>query len=478
MKKSIGINAVLNVIRQCCNILFPLIIYPYVSRVLGAENLGKYSFSESVLQYTILFSGLGISTYAVREGSRLRDDKQKIQVFSNEVFSINLLSTLITYVVYFLLIAYVPKLRENRVLLLIMGIDVITTTLARDWINTIYEDFAYTTVRFIVFQTLSLICTLIFVKKPEDYVIYTVIVVSAVSSGYLLSLIHTSRHVKVGVTPHLNLETHLRPVMILFANALAQWIYVSADIIMLGLLRTDAEVGIYTLSTKVYSMVKGLLIAIVMVTIPRISHYIAHNDKENKMTLLNNLRDSLITFVLPCVTGLTLLSGEVVTLIGGADYGPGGPALSILCFALAFAVFGTYYAQAYLITHRMEKQLLLSTVISALSNVLFNLFFIPVLGINGAAYTTLISEAINCFICGCYAKEAAHFDARCIYPVVAGCGCIVACCFMVKRCIESGIFRILVAVPLSVIVYFLVQITLKNRIVRLYTAKLLERIKR
>lgn len=105
-KKSVGVNAVLNIIKQCCAIIFPLITFPYISRVLQVENYGKVNFSGSIIGYFYLFAALGIANYAVREGARIRNDKDKIQTFASEVFTINFISTIISYALLFMAIIF------------------------------------------------------------------------------------------------------------------------------------------------------------------------------------------------------------------------------------------------------------------------------------------------------------------------------------------------------------------------------------
>ena len=128
-KKSIKINAVLNIIKQCCAIIFPLITFPYVSRTLGVEAYGKVNFSSSIVSYISLLAGLGVSSYAIREGARIRDDKDKFQAFANEVFSINVLSTAFAYIALFIIILAWNRLNSYRALLVILSLNVILTTL-------------------------------------------------------------------------------------------------------------------------------------------------------------------------------------------------------------------------------------------------------------------------------------------------------------------------------------------------------------
>lgn len=150
-------------------ILFPLITYPYASRVLGKANLGRVSWSDSIIQYFVLFAQLGIPTYAMREGARIRNNKAKITKLASELFSISFLAMLFSYIILFLLICFVPRMHVEELLLGILSINIIANVLGRDWINSAFEDFFYITVRYIAFQIVALILILFFVKQPTDF---------------------------------------------------------------------------------------------------------------------------------------------------------------------------------------------------------------------------------------------------------------------------------------------------------------------
>ena len=127
--KFIGINALLNAIKTIFSIIFPLITFPYISRVLGVENIGIYNFSSSVVSYFTLLAGLGISTYAIREGARYRNDRIKISDFCSEVFSINVISTLVSYVILLFCLFFLNKLHDYISIIVILSISISFTTL-------------------------------------------------------------------------------------------------------------------------------------------------------------------------------------------------------------------------------------------------------------------------------------------------------------------------------------------------------------
>ena len=164
--KSLKINVILNMIRTIMQLIFPLITFPYASRVLGTESLGKVNFTTSVISYFVLIASLGINSYAIREGASLRENRDKFEHFANEIFSINVISTFITYVLMFITFLLVPKFRGGYLILLLIQItNIAFTTLGVDWIYNIHEEYLYITIRSICVQLISMVA--LFVLSPS-----------------------------------------------------------------------------------------------------------------------------------------------------------------------------------------------------------------------------------------------------------------------------------------------------------------------
>ena len=143
--KSLKVNMILNTIKSITSILFPIITFPYLSNVLGVENIGKYNFANSVIGYFVLIAGLGINTYAIREGAKVRNNKELIEVFSNEMFSINMWSSIVAYILLLPVVFLVPRFRDCKLLLLILSIQIVSRTIGIEWLYSIYEDYVYIT---------------------------------------------------------------------------------------------------------------------------------------------------------------------------------------------------------------------------------------------------------------------------------------------------------------------------------------------
>ena len=188
--KSLTKNAILNGIRNGLNLLFPLITFPYVSRVLQVEKLGEYNFANSVISYFVLLAGLGISSYAVREGAKLREDKDKFNFFTSSVFTINVLSTVISYICLFGCLWILESLHKYSMLILVFSIQIIFITIGVEWVYSIYEEYLYITLRGILFKILSIIFLFIFVKTEEDVIAYAGITVFASVGSNLLNFIN------------------------------------------------------------------------------------------------------------------------------------------------------------------------------------------------------------------------------------------------------------------------------------------------
>lgn len=472
--KSIQINAVLNIIKQCCVIVFPLITFPYVSRVLGSANLGRYSFSDSIIQYFISLASLGIPTYAVREAARVRSNKKELTQLATELFSINVLMMIISYIILFSVVLFVPRVQRESVLMIILSFNILFNTLGRDWINTVFEDFFYLTLRYIILQTISLILILCLVKRPDHYVLYTVIMAIAYSGNYLLNIFYTRRYIPYKLTTKLNLKKHLKPILYLFCITISTTIYVKSDITILGFFKSDSEVGIYTLSSNIYTVIKSLLNAVIIVVIPRLSVYLGEKRNDEYEGLLNSLKKVLYTLIIPAIVGVFLLSEDIMLFMGGESYASGYVSLRILCFSLFFAVFGCYYSQGVLVSLRKEKYYFIATLASAIVNVVLNLILVPFFGLNATAATTVIAETMVMLICRHYSLSSIKNRGK-VDLISIGIGCIgiIVVCYLCNMLISGLILRIVISIVVSVIAYFTLLVLIGNEVAKqfLFSAK-------
>lgn len=466
--KSLAVNAFLNSLRSILNILFPLITFPYVSRKLAVDGIGIYNFSNSVVNYFLLIAALGISTYAIREGAKYRNNEKKITEFVSEIFTINIYSTLIAYILLFLCLITFSKLHNYFWCILIFSFQIFFTTIGTEWIYQIYEDYAYITIRSIIFQIISVILLFVFVKRPTDYLNYAAITVFSAVGANVLNFVHVRRYCKVHLVFHFNWKIHLIPILIIFGANIANIIYVNSDITLLGLMKNNYVVGIYSVSSKVYQIVKTLISAILIVTVPRLAMLFGKHRMEEYKNILIKLSNVLVLLALPASTGLFMLAREVVLIISGPKYLRSINSLQILCFAYIFSILAWILSDCVLIPAKREKYVLRSMSVSALLNIVINLALIPFWNEDAAAFSTVLAEVCMFIVNYHYAKDLVKdvFTSKTLLHTfissIIGCIGIILVCVLCNYSFQSLIIRTIFSVVLSIIMYGAILILLKN----------------
>ncbi len=467
--KSIKINATLNVIKTLMSVFFPLITYPYILHVLDTDGVGKVSYISSIVSYFTMIAMLGISTYAVREGSKVRDDKEAFSKLVSQIFSINIFSTVLSCILLTVSVFCINKFSEYKILFLILGFSIVFQVFSIDWVNTIFEDFAFITIRTIIIYIINLVLVFLLIKKPEDYLVYAILTVLPSGIVCLLNWYYCKRYVNLRFTRHMCISHHIKPLLILFANTLAVSIYVNFDITMLGWYKGDYYAGLYSVSAKMYSIVKASLGAIYAVTVPRLAYFVGENDYPKYKLLYSKTWGILSIILIPASVGLICLADDVVVTFGGVKYVEAADSLRVLSIALIFAIFGGLITACLNVTIGKEKDNLIATLISAITNFLLNLFFIPIWGTIGAAITTVISEFLVLFICYISVKDKSkYFDKRIVLTNLGhsllGTVMIVIFYQLVSPLIEDNIIRLCVIIPCSILLYGIMLIIIKNEI--------------
>ena len=399
-EKSLSGNIVLNAIKTFMSIGFPLISFPYISRILQVENIGKVNFVISIINYYSLIATLGLTSYAIREGSIVRNDIKKRTHLFDELFSLNVITTIIAYILLGISIVCIPSFQEYRSLLLIYSLTMLFNTIGVGWACSVFEDYLFITVRSIIFQFLALILMFLFIHKQEDYYKYTWIMVFQVAGTGISNLLHVSNVHRFKFTTKIDLKKHIKPVITLFATEIATTIYVTS---VIGFLAVNYYYGLYAVSTKIYRVAKQMLAAILQVAIPRLSNYYNNGNMKDFEDVIQEVGEMLILVLMPIVVGIFYCAKPIIILLSGTEYKEAYISLQILSISLVFAIIAWFLSQCIIVPKKMESLMLKTTAFSASVNLVLNILLIPYGKHNAAAFTTMISEAINA---GIYLKHA------------------------------------------------------------------------
>ena len=465
--RKMSLNACLNVLRQIITVLFPIVTIPYAIRTIGVDNLGKVSYGHSIIEYFSLLAMLGVSQYAVREGAKRRDNRESFNTFLSEILTLNIFTTLGSYILLLLCITLIPNLRQYAWLLALQSLAIGLTTIGVDWINTVYEDFFLITVRSIITYFFTIALLFFFVRTPEDYYRYASLPVITTGIVCVSNLVYCRKYANIKVTSHPHIKKHIKPVLVFFANAIAVSIYVNIDITMLGWIKGDYDVGLYSLAVKIYVAVKHLLTAVYNVSISRLSYLWGCEKKTEFNHLLTKLFGYITFFLVPATVGLIIVSNDILVLLGGEEYLQTVKTLQVLSFALLFVIYGGLICDCLNVSIGREKDNLLATIIAALLNFLLNLIFIPKLSYFGASITTLISEAfVTCFCILRIPNIKSYFDWQLVLKTFIqsslGSVLMVVLSFVVKNNVSPPLIRLIIIIPTSIVLYSLFMLIIRN----------------
>ena len=390
MKNSLKKNLSLNLIKILINLFFPLITFPYISRILLPEGIGRVTYVQSINNYFLLLINLGIPLYGIREIAKVRNNKlEKSKVFS-EIFFLNIITTILGVIVY--LYFYNSNIIKNdKEIFLIFSIVLLFNFLSVDWFFQGIEDYQYITIRTVVIKILSALFLFIFVKKSSDIYIYSVIVVFSLIGSNFFNIVRALKLVDLKLK-RLNIKRHLKGILIIFSMSLAISIYTNLDGVMLGSYGSKYSLGLYSAASKIISLVMGIVTSLGAVLLPRISNYIEEKKEEEIKKILEKTFSFLLFLIIPSIIGIYFTVNEIILLFAGKEYLEATTTLKILSLIILFIGFSNFIGMQILYPRGEEKKVFYSVLAGAIINFSLNLYLIPRYYQNGAAFATCVAE--------------------------------------------------------------------------------------
>ena len=291
--KSLKLNFLMNVMLTMSSFIFPLITFPYISRILLPIGTGKVSFATSIVTYFSMFAQLGIPTYGIRACARVRDSREELTRTAQELLSINLIMSVISYAVLFILVLTVPRFRAEKNLYVILSFTIILTAIGMEWLYKALEQYTYITIRSVIFKFIALIAMFLLVHDQKDYVVYGGITIFAASASNILNLLNAHKYIDLKPIGNYNFKRHMKPILIFFAMSCATTIYTNLDTVMLGFMSTDVDVGYYNAAVKIKVILVSIVTSLGTVLLPRASYYI----QQGKLKEFRKITEKALNFV-------------------------------------------------------------------------------------------------------------------------------------------------------------------------------------
>lgn len=384
-------NLAYQIIYQILILFLPLVTAPYVSRVLGTEYIGLYSYSYSVVSYFVLFAMLGINNYGNKLIASIKKDKSKLsQEFSN-LFFLHFIWTILVIIIYFF---YIRFTNDNKICAVICVIYLFGALFDINWFFFGMEEFKITVTRNTVIKIITTISVFAFVRNKTDIWKYVLIMALGNVVSQSVVWMWLPKYVKY-VKPTLkNMKTHIYQLLVLFIPVIAVSLYKIMDKIMLKHMVNPTAVGLYENAEKIINIPIGILTAVGVVMLPHSSALLSDNKESAVLNSIKITTKYILLFSYALAFGLMAVGPEFAPIFYGDEFSFSGKLIQGLAVTIPFMASANIIRTQYLIPKGYNKIYIISVVSGAVVNIILNTIFIPIYHSMGAVIGTISAEFV------------------------------------------------------------------------------------
>lgn len=394
MKNSVRLNFIYNTVFQIVILIIPLITTPYVSRILGAENIGQLSFATSLVTYFVVFATLGSTIYGQRAIAFYRDNKVTLSEIFWNVFSFRLISSIIAI---FLYLIYIYKFEGYTLLKILVTLNIINVIVDISWFFQGIEEFKRIIIRSVFIKAISLILVYILVKGQNDTWIYTLIISGSLVFGNIALWVILPKYV---LPPeNINPFKDIKGMFLIFLPTIATQVYTILDKSMIGWITSSNYAnGCYEQSEKLARAAITIVTSVGAVILPRVANlYKKGNLDEAKRYVYLSYR-VVWGLALPLMFGLSSIASFLIPIYLGTGFELSIPLIKIFSLLILFVSLAYVTGISYLIPTNQQNIYTISVTVAAIVNFIMNLILISKIGAIGAALASVTAEFIGVFI--------------------------------------------------------------------------------
>lgn len=454
VKKNFGWNFVLMISEY----LFPLLTYPYITRVLGAESLGIGNFVLSIIDYAVLFSTFGIASIGYRYIPQCNEDKEKRNHVFCSLVSLHLIMSVVVLVVYILAVYTLPQLQEHKYLYIVGATKVFLNVFLVEWLFEGMQDFRYITIRTIAIRMAYVIGIFIFIHTSDDYDRYVYITIGQVVINSIINWKYSKRFVTFSFRLS-GIKEFVFPVISMGINRILLSFYSTFNVLFLGFACSNLAVGYFTTATKLYSIFIGLISAFNGVLVPHINALIGQGDIEGFKSKVS-LSFSLVNVLsIPFTVVAIIMAPEIIRFVAGEGYESAILPFQIISIQITLVGMAQVTENQILLSLKRFKEVLFCTLVSTLFSIGILLFYAKRYAEVAGALAVAIPHFIECILLLYYAKRAMNFEypLRELLITVLVSIPIVFICFVFKMLCASYLLALSFGVSISFIYYFVIQ---------------------
>ena len=390
LKKNLGLQTIYQILNTC----LPLITAPYLARVLGATNLGVFSYTTSIVAYFNLLAMLGTVNYGTRSIAAVKESHQELRRVFWEIYALQVFASLISLIAYFVYLGM--WCRENKVIATIQILSLIGSIMDINWLFFGIENFKITVTRSIIIKIITVCSIMLFVKTENDLWIYTFLMLMGTVLSNAVLWFYIPRVVGFEKPKLSGILIHINPNLLLFIPLLAMSIYHTMDKTMLGMLSSYEQTGFYYNADKVINIPLCVLNGVGTVMLPRMTALINIGKRQEANNLFIISMEGVAVVSVAMAFGIAAISNEFIPFFFGKGYENCIMLTIVLAPVLIIKGYSNTARTQYLVPLKLESVFIKSVFAGAVTNLIFNLMLIPRLGAMGAVIGTLLAEIVSC----------------------------------------------------------------------------------
>jgi O-antigen/teichoic acid export membrane protein len=456
--ESIKKNYTYNIILTLTNILFPIVTFPYISRIIGPFGIGKVQFVISLTQYFALFAGLGIPIYGIREIAKHKGDQNKLSQAFSELIIIYLVTSIVVSIIYLLIILNFKYFTADRNLYLLSLSLILFGFSSIDWLYAGLEEFKLIAVRSVLIKVISVVAVFVYINNATDYYYYMYISIFSVLGNNIINLLLVRKKVDVSIRS-LNFKKHFRPLFYIFGTTLATSMYTVLDTVLLGFLSNAKAVGFYTAAVRLTKISLPFITSMGAVTLPSLSKsFHDGNEMALKRTLQKSF-DFIVFFSIPISIGSFLLSEEFVIVFSGKDFVAAIQPMQIMSIIPLLVGLGFFFGFQVLVPASKDRELFISVMVGMVLGIVINFLLVPKFNATGEALANVFTELIVTLCYFIFVKKNDLFAPQLtsLFQAILASLIFIPICYWVNLLLLSILFKLIVAVISCAILYALLQ---------------------
>lgn len=390
--KSLFKNSIYKSLLNIANIVIPIIIGPYITKLLDVDLFGAYNKVYAEFQTFLIFASFGIYTFGVREISKIRNDEKKVSKLFTNLFVLGLITNILIGIIY-IIYSLIFSNGITTKIYLIFVIQIVANIFYMEFLNEALENYKFITIKTLIVKIIYLILLLVFVKKPDDIIIYTLIISFIVFLNNIISYFYIRKKIKFDFK-NLELLQYIKPLFLILILTNVEVLYGQLDRIMLGKFVEDIAVTKYYIPYYLLGTLAAIPYSIINVAIPRLSYLAKEETQDSYENTLKAAISSVFFMVIPMCIGVAVLSKEVIFLYAGDKYGDISSILVLSCILRLIISIQSVLTNLVLYVKDKEKIIVKLSFIFGIANVVMNsiLVMLKILTPFTAMLTTGIAE--------------------------------------------------------------------------------------